>query len=123
MSHNRREMANRLKEGVAGAAVAASLALATAVPAGASLYDAPFLAQITAAMNNMMAAMNIKPSGDVDRDFVSSMVPHHQGAIEMAEAELRFGHNEKVRRIAEEIIVTQQQEIVAMHVAVGQPPK
>ena len=39
-----------------------------------------------AAMTKMMAAMNVKPSGDVDRDFVAMMIPHHQGAIDMAQA-------------------------------------
>ena len=48
------------------------------------------------------------------------MTPHHQGAIDMAKAELLYGRNEKLRRIAEEIIVTQQQEIAAMQLAVGQ---
>ncbi|NIF74975.1 DUF305 domain-containing protein, partial [Burkholderia sp. Ap-962] len=60
-------------------------------------------------------------SGDVDRDFVAMMVPHHQGAIDMAQAELRYGHNEQLRRIAPEIVVEQQQEIVAMRLALGQP--
>ena len=49
------------------------------------------------------------------------MTPHHQGAIEMAQAELRYGHNEQLRRMAQEIIVTQQQEIAAMRLALGQP--
>jgi uncharacterized protein (DUF305 family) len=49
------------------------------------------------------------------------MVPHHQGAIDMAAAVLRYGHNEKIRRLAQEIIVTQHQEIAAMHLAVGEP--
>ncbi|HUC71822.1 MAG TPA: DUF305 domain-containing protein [Stellaceae bacterium] len=49
------------------------------------------------------------------------MVPHQQGAIDMAQAELRHGHNEQLRRIAQEIIATQQQEIAAMRLAVGQP--
>ena len=72
----------------------------------------------------MMNAMNVRPSGDVDRDFVATMVPHHQGAIEMAEAELRYGHNEQLRRLAQEIIVTQQEEISAMRLAVHEllPP-
>jgi uncharacterized protein (DUF305 family) len=39
---------------------------------------------------------------DVDRDFVSMMIPHHQAAIEMAQAELRYGHNEILRRLAQE---------------------
>jgi len=49
------------------------------------------------------------------------MIPHHQGAIDMAQAELRYGRNEQLRRLAQEIIVTQQQEIVAMRLALGEP--
>ena len=49
------------------------------------------------------------------------MVPHHQGAIDMALAVLRYGHNERLRRMAQEIIVTQQQEIAAMRLAIGEP--
>ena len=66
--------------------------------------------------------MNVTPSGDADADFVAMMVPHHEGAIEMARAELRYGRNEQLRRMAQEIIVTQQQEIAAMRLAIGQPP-
>ncbi len=83
--------------------------------------EAPFLAQNDAAMTRMMSAMAVKPTGDVDRDFVAMMVPHHQGAIDMALAVLRYGHNERLRRLAQEIIVTQQEEIAAMRLAVGQP--
>src|SRR5580693_9517024 len=83
--------------------------------------EAPYLAENVAAMTKMMIDMGIRPSGDVDADFVAMMVPHHQGAIEMAQAELRYGHNEALKRMAQEIIVTQQQEIAAMRFAVGQP--
>src|SRR5260221_10071495 len=83
--------------------------------------EAPFLARSNAAMTRMMAAMKIKPSNDVDRDFVAMMVPHHQGAIDMAEAELSYGHNKPLRRLAQEIIVTQQQEIAVMRHALGEP--
>jgi uncharacterized protein (DUF305 family) len=69
-------------------------------------------------MAKMMAAMAVTPSGDVDRDFVATMVPHHQGAIEMAQAQLRYGHNEQLRRIAQEIIVDQTQEIAVMRQAI-----
>jgi len=68
-----------------------------------------------------MKNMALKPTGDVDHDFVAMMVPHHQGAIEMAQAVLRYGHNEQVRRIAQEIIVDQLQEIAAMRLATGDP--
>src|SRR5580704_7159103 len=86
--------------------------------------EAPFLADNVDAMTKMMIDMGIKPSGDVDTDFVAMMVPHHQGAIEMAQAELRFGRNEPLRRMAQEIIVTQLQEITAMRLSLGQalPP-
>jgi hypothetical protein len=86
--------------------------------------EQPFLSENATAMNKMMTDMTVKPTGDVDRDFVAMMVPHHQGAIDMAQAELRYGHNEQLRRIAQEIVVTQQQEIPAMRLAVGEelPP-
>jgi uncharacterized protein (DUF305 family) len=83
--------------------------------------EAPFLADNVSAMSKMMVDMGIDPSGDVDRDFVAMMVPHHQGAIDMAMAELRYGHNELLKRMAQEIIVTQQQEIAAMRLAIGAP--
>jgi uncharacterized protein (DUF305 family) len=86
--------------------------------------EAGYLAENNAAMTKMMDGMTVKPTGDVDRDFVAVMVPHHQGAIDMAVAVLRYGHNEKIRRLAQEIIVDQQQEIAAMRFAVGEtlPP-
>ena len=87
----------------------------------ASGAEMPFLTDNVTAMSKMMVDMGITPSGDVDRDFVAMMVPHHQGAIDMAQAELRYGHNEQLRRMAQEIIVTQQQEIAAMRLAVGEP--
>ncbi|ATF87392.1 MULTISPECIES: DUF305 domain-containing protein [Burkholderia] len=98
------------------------LAAGAAAAAGAPAQDErAFLAENDTAMSRMMDDMSIKPSGDVDRDFVAMMVPHHQGAIDMAQAELRYGHNEQLRRIAQEIVVEQQQEIVAMRLALGQP--
>jgi Domain of unknown function (DUF305) len=87
----------------------------------ASAAEAPYLADNVSAMTKMMINMGITPSGNVDTDFVAMMVPHHQGAIEMAEAELRYGRNEQLRRLSQEIIVTQQQEIAAMRLALGQP--
>jgi hypothetical protein len=83
--------------------------------------EAAYLAENTGAMTQMMVDMGIRPSGDVDRDFVAMMTPHHQGAIAMAQAELRYGHSEPLRRMAQEIIVTQQQEIAAMRLAIGRP--
>ena len=81
--------------------------------------EQPFLSENNAAMNKMMANMAIKPTGDVDRDFVAMMVPHHHGAVDMANAELKYGHNEQLRRLAQEIVASQQQEITAMRNAVS----
>jgi uncharacterized protein (DUF305 family) len=95
--------------------------LSTCGVAATNVADAPFVARVNAAMSAMMAGMTTAPTGDTDKDFIAWMVPHHQGAIEMAQAELLYGRNVKLRRIAQEIIVTQQQEIAAMRLAIGQP--
>jgi DUF305 family protein family protein len=103
--------------------LAFTLALVSAsfVSADDLAAEAPYLAENDAAMKKMMDAMAVKPTGDVDRDFVAMMVPHHQGAIDMAVAVLRYGRNEQIRRLAQEIIVTQQEEIAAMRLAMGEP--
>lgn len=80
---------------------------------------AAFLAENDEAMARMMADMHVAPTGDVDKDFVTMMIPHHQGAIDMARALLRSSRNEAVRRLAQEIIVTQEDEIRAMRLAIG----
>ena len=103
------------------AAAGSVIAIAATVSA-ASPDETPFLAENQVAMDRMMAGMSIKPSGDVDHDFALMMIPHHQGAIDMAQAELRYGRNEQLRRIAQEIIVEQQQEIAAMRLALGESP-
>ena len=96
-------------------------AICTKAFVSAPAAEAPYLAENVSAMTKMMIDMGIRPSGDVDTDFVAMMAPHHQGAIEMAQAELRYGRNEPLRRMAQEIIVTQLQEITAMRLSLGQP--
>src|SRR5664279_6167609 len=82
--------------------------------------ETEFIQENDATMTRMMDGMAAKPTGDIDRDFVAMMVPHHQGAIDMAVIELRHGKNEQLRRIAQEIIVEQMQEIAAMKLAIGE---
>ena len=106
----------------AAACVLACMGFAAAAAVSIATSEGPFWAENDAAMAKMMADMEIKPSGDVDRDFAAMMIPHHQGAIDMALAELRHGSNEQLRRLAQEIIVSQQQEIAAMRMAVGLAP-
>ena len=88
----------------------------------AAATEQAFLNDNETAMAKMMTDMAAKPSGDIDRDFAAMMIPHHQGAIDMAILELRDGKNEQLRRIAQEIIVDQLQEIAAMKRAIGEPP-
>lgn len=90
-------------------------------PAAGTTDERPYLQENDAAMVKMMNDMAVKPTGDANRDFVEMMIPHHQGAIDMAVAYLRYGNNEQLKRIAQEIIVDQQQEIAAMRMALGDP--
>jgi uncharacterized protein (DUF305 family) len=60
------------------------------------------------------ATAQLKSSGHSDADFVRMMIPHHQAAIDMAKTELLCGRDPQVRRLAQEIITDQQQEIVLM---------
>ena len=102
--------------------LAALTAAAPALAGTATGSDAErFAAENEVAMTRMMDGMSVHPSGNVDEDFAAMMIPHHQGAIDMAMAELRYGKNEQLRRIAQEIIVDQMQEIAAMRLALGQP--
>jgi uncharacterized protein (DUF305 family) len=86
--------------------------------AGAPLRgaDAPesFQTQMDAVMMTMHRDMHVPYSGDPDRDFAAMMVPHHQGAVDMALLELRYGHDPRLRRLAQGIIVEQRQEIAVM---------
>lgn len=67
------------------------------------------------AMNVMNDGMGRAPmNGDPDHDFASMMIPHHQGAVDMAKAVLLYGKNPVLRRLAQEIIVSQGSEIVVM---------
>ena len=83
--------------------------------------ESPLLAECRAAMATMMQAMRVPSRGDPDADFAAMMIPHHEGAIAMARSELKFGSNPQLRRLAQEIIITQQQEIVAMRIATPAP--
>ena len=68
-------------------------------------------------MHHRMEAALTAPQG-ADTAFALAMIAHHQGAIDMAVAEIRFGQNEQLRRLAQEIIVTQEQEIRVMRSAI-----
>lgn len=107
--------------GGSGNASPTGIGVCTAAGVDTAEAERPFLVENQRAMDRMMMGMAVKPTGDVDADFAAMMIPHHQGAIDMAVLELRCGRNEQLRRIAQEIIVDQQQEIAAMRLALGEP--
>jgi uncharacterized protein (DUF305 family) len=76
--------------------------------------EAPSTAAYKAANDKMHAGMDIKFSGDADVDFVKGMVPHHQGAVEMAKIVLQHGKDPALKKLASEIIAAQDKEIAFM---------
>jgi uncharacterized protein (DUF305 family) len=97
--------------------VGVALGSAAAAPTADDFYSL-----MNDAMERMHAAMRITPSGDADRDFARMMMPHHQGAIDMAIVELRFGKNARLKRLAQAIIIEQGQEIALMQSILGDAP-
>ena len=80
---------------------------------GAS-FASPSTADFRQAMDKMMHAMDLPYAGKSDQDFVTHMIPHHQGAIDMAETELKYGSDPKIKQLAARIISSQQHEIATM---------
>ena len=70
--------------------------------------------EFRAANDKMHRDMNIRFSGDADRDFAAGMIPHHQGAIDMARVVLRHGKDPEMKRLAESIIAAQEVEIAQL---------
>ena len=69
-----------------------------------------FYKEVMGQMNNMK--MDMDHSGSIDKQFAQMMIPHHQGAIDMARAYLKSGaHEEKLKTMANKIITDQQKEI------------
>ena len=66
------------------------------------------------AMETMHKDMMIDPTGDADADFVRGMIPHHQGAIDMAKVVVEKGKDPEIKKLAEEIIAAQEKEIAFM---------
>ena len=82
--------------------------------------SAQFMQEMNGSMGRMDRGMAEAPmNGNADHDFASMMVPHHQGAIDMAKAELVYGKVPVMRRLAQEILVDQQSEIDAMRLWLG----
>jgi uncharacterized protein (DUF305 family) len=92
-------------------------------PAGAfrASMEKPFAVLMDDAMTVMDRGMKNAPmTGNPDHDFTAMMIPHHQGAVDMAKVELLYGKDPMLRRLAQEIIVTQEQEIEVMRMRLNQ---
>ena len=67
-----------------------------------------------AAMERMQQDMPMDFTGDADVDFVRGMIPHHQGAIDMANVVITYGKDPEIKKLAEDIIAAQEEEIAFM---------
>jgi uncharacterized protein (DUF305 family) len=65
-------------------------------------------------MQTMMKDMDVRMTGNPDRDFVNMMLAHHKGAVSMAEVELKYGHDPKIIKLAQDIVAAQEKEIQDM---------
>lgn len=82
-----------------------------AAPAGGA---SPANDAYRAANARMHKDMDLPLTGDADVDFFRGMIPHHQGAIDMARIVLEFGKDAETKRLAAEIIAAQEKEIATM---------
>ena len=88
----------------------------------AALEEQQFLFANDLAVSNMSREMLVKLTGDVDRDFVAAMIPQRQAAIDMARAELEYGHDDGLRRLAQGIVDEEEREISTMRRSAEQLP-
>ncbi|HKU96796.1 MAG TPA: DUF305 domain-containing protein [Vineibacter sp.] len=104
--------------GIAGAAVAQDRHADhqhASVPPLVISTEVPFATLMTQAMDRMHADMAAaRPTGDPDRDFLAMMIPHHQGAVDMAKIVLLHTQDPRIRNLAQSIITEQQYEIALM---------
>ncbi len=83
--------------------------------------NAPSTAAFQDANKKMHEGMDIKFSGNADVDFVRGMIPHHQGAIDMAKVVLAYGKDPQTKKLAQDIIAAQEKEIAQMNDWLKQP--
>ncbi len=75
------------------------------------------------ANTKMHRDMDIKMTGDADVDFVQGMIPHHQGAVDMAKIVLQYGADPQIKKMAQEIIAAQEKEIAMFRTWLAQRQK
>ena len=83
------------------------------------MHSAADKAMMEAMLGMHQSMMHTKMTGNADRDFMLMMIPHHQSAIDMARAELKYGNDARVRALATNVITAQQKEINEMYAWLG----
>ncbi|MBC2773089.1 DUF305 domain-containing protein [Rhizobium sp. AQ_MP] len=78
------------------------------------MHDSPSSKAFQEANAKMHKDMAVPLTGNADADFVRGMIPHHQGAIDMAKIVLEHGKDPEIRKLAEEVIKAQEGEIAMM---------
>ena len=89
----------------------------------AAAANAPSTAGYRSAMESMMKNMETPYTGDADHDFVTGMLPHHQGAVDMAKVELQYGRDPALKKLARDIIASQTKEQAFMRAWLARHPK
>ncbi len=89
-------------------------------PAAQRAAGSPSTAAFLAANEKMHREMALQFTGDADRDFAAAMIPHHQGAIDMARIQIQYGRDPDMRRLAETVIREQEREIAELRAFLAQ---
>jgi uncharacterized protein (DUF305 family) len=121
VSRPQKIMNSKIKWLVAGILLACDVSVLAQMDPSMKMDPTPpsgpgFMQDMDVAMKKMDHNMAAAPmNGHADHDFVTMMIPHHQGAIDMAEGELKYGKDPAMRRLAQEIITDQKSEIDLMN--------
>jgi uncharacterized protein (DUF305 family) len=83
-------------------------------PTAQRAAGSPSTAAFLAANEKMHREMALQFTGDADRDFAAAMIPHHEGAIDMARIQIQYGRDPDMRRLAEAVIREQEREIAEL---------